>query len=363
VHKVSCGAVCAITIPLTIAVIIPVYNATAHLDSCLAALQRSELPPAELIVVDDGSSDGSGEVARGFGATVIRSDERRGPAHARNLGARAAQADIVMFLDADALAHENTLSQVALAFENDPSLDALIGSYDDAPAAQGFVSQYKNLLNHYVHQNSRRRTSNFWGACGAVRRTLFLQQGGFDESYTRPCIEDIEFGYRLAAAGRKIILARSIQVKHLKRWTLGSLIITDIVRRAIPWTALILRYRSLPDDLNLRWSQRLSSVLAFLTVISMALLPVTPRLFLLWIALIAFAASVLVNRDFYSFLARARGWRFAICAAPLHTLYFLYSGLAFVIGLISYGWRAVTGADHAIAAFERRVAKDSESRR
>jgi GT2 family glycosyltransferase len=347
---------------LTFAVIIPVYNGTAHLDSCLAALQRSELPPAELIVIDDGSSDGSGEVARGFGATVIRSDEHHGPAHARNLGARVAQADILMFFDADVLVPEKTLRQVAQAFANDPSLDALIGSYDDAPAAPGFVSQYKNLLNHHVHQSSHIRTSTFWGACGAIRRTLFLQQGGFDESYTRPCIEDIELGYRLAAAGRKVMLASNVQVKHLKRWTLRSLILTDIARRAIPWTALILRYRSLPDDLNLSLSQRLSTVLAFLTVIALALLPAIRHLWLLLIALIALVASVVVNRSFYRLLVRVRGWPFAICTVPLHTLYFLYSGLSFIIGLVCYGWRAVAGDNHAIAAF-RRVAKDSQSPR
>ncbi len=87
---------------------------------------------------------------------------------------------------------------------------------------------------------------------------------GFDESYERPAIEDIELGYRLRMAGRKVLLDKGLQVKHLKRWTFWGLVKTDVLDRGIPWTELILRDRCMPNDLNLELSQRVSVALAFL---------------------------------------------------------------------------------------------------
>lgn len=79
----------------------------------------------------------------------------------------------------------------------DTQVDALIGSYDDDPKSPDFISQYRNLMHCSVHQTGRSEASTFWSGCGAIRREVFLESGGFDETYVRPAIEDIELGYRL----------------------------------------------------------------------------------------------------------------------------------------------------------------------
>ena len=151
----------------------------------------------------------------------------RGPAAARNTGAQAASAPLVFFLDADVAVHPDTFGRAVARFEADPGLAALFGSYDDCPAAPGLVSQFRNLLHHYVHQqgsfvDDARPARTFWTGCGAIRRQVFLDLGGFDpQLYRRPAIEDIELGYRLTRAGCRIDLARDIQATHLKRWTLA----------------------------------------------------------------------------------------------------------------------------------------------
>ena len=206
----------------------------------------------------------------------------------------------------------------------DPSLDALIGSYDESPDAVDFLSQYKNLMHCFVHQQGKRRASTFWTGCGAVRRTVFEASGGFDERYTRPRIEDIELGARLIRAGRKIELEPSLKVKHLKRWTFLGLLESDIRDRAIPWTQLMLRERHIPNDLNVQRSQRLSVALMYLALLLAAVI----------LAGIARSGAIVIalNHSFYRFLARRRGWIFAVRAIPLHLLYFVYSGAAFVAG-------------------------------
>ncbi len=248
-----------------LSVVIPVYSAREMLRNCLTHLFRSRpTRPEECIVVDDGSTDGSARVAVEFGCRVIPVSERRGPAYARNLGAIAATGDILFFLDADICVHPDTLRRVRESFQAEPGLDALMGSYDDEPQQQDFLSQYRNLMHCFVHQNARREACTFWSGCGAIRRDVFLKHGGFDESYSRPAIEDIELGYRLQQAGCRLVLDRDIQVKHLKRWTFWSLLKTDVRDRGIPWTELILRDQQMPNDLNLHLSQRISVVLVFL---------------------------------------------------------------------------------------------------
>lgn len=103
-------------------------------------------------------------------------------------------------------------------FRSDLELAALIGSYDNQPAWSNVVSQYKNLMHHYIHQTSNLRATTFLGGLGAIRKEIFERIRGFDENrYRRPSIEDIELGYRLRRAGYQIRLEKQFQGKHLKK--------------------------------------------------------------------------------------------------------------------------------------------------
>lgn len=332
-----------------ISLVIPVYNAAEHLRTCLEHLARSTVPGLECIVVDDGSSDESARIAREFGARVVDAGKQGGPARARNLGAKEARGELLLFIDADVCVYPDTLEKIVTAFEEDPEMAALIGSYDDSPPSKGFISQYKNLMHCFVHQHGRRHASSFWSGCGAIRRSVFFEHGGFDESYGRPAVEDIEFGYRLVRAGRKVILDRTLQVKHLKRWTLAGLLKTDILDRAIPWTGLILRDRCMPNDLNLDLRQRASVALAFLmAIIGVAAALSFPSHVLTGALFFLAGTTIVLNRGFYAFLAARRGWPFAAASIPLHLLYHLYSGISFLAGLVCYGWSVARKGKQAL---------------
>lgn len=257
-----------------ISVVIPAFDAERFIPRCLAALKASSLAAYEIIVVDDGSADDTRQIATSLGATVLSTEGRCGPAFARNLGAKAAGGNILFFIDADVCVHTNTIQRVANRFIETAGLDAVIGSYDHTPSEGDFVSQYRNLMHAYVHHTGAERASTFWSGCGAIRRDLFLEHSGFNEMYGRPAIEDIELGYRLASAGHNLLLDRSIEVTHLKRWTFFNLLRTDILDRGIPWTELILRDQNMPNDLNLQLSQRVSVALVFLLMTVSAVLAV-----------------------------------------------------------------------------------------
>jgi glycosyltransferase involved in cell wall biosynthesis len=331
---------------MRISVIVPVFNGASTLATCLTAVERARFEPMECIVVDDGSDDGSGQIAASFGCTVLSTGGRFGPARARNLGVAAAGGDLLIFLDADVAVHADALQRIADRFGQNADLDALIGSYDDSPTDPGFVSQFKNLMHSYVHHRGKPKAVTFWGGCGAVKSSVFRQHGGLDESYRRPSIEDIEFGFRLMHAGRKLALDPGIQCSHLKKWTFWGMVRTDVLQRGIPWTELILRTRFLPDDLNLAWSQRISvALMALLAVLlSAGLWQMANRQVPL--AALAGVAGIpaligALNYPFQRFLLSRRGWGFSLLAFPLLLIYYFYCGLAFVLGLGSYAGGAL----------------------
>jgi GT2 family glycosyltransferase len=317
-----------------ISVIIPVRNAERDVAMCLASLQQSIVLPAEVLVVDDGSHDRSAEVGQRHGARVVRLPESRGPAAARNAGARAALYPVLMFLDADVAVHPDTIELTDAALSSDSTLDALFGAYDDTPRALGLVSQYRNLLHHFTHCTAEQNAWTFWAGCGAIRRDLFLQFGGFDEQYRKPSVEDIELGLRLSRAGVRILVVPQIQVCHMKRWTLLGMIGTDILLRAWPWSRLLLRSGSLPADLNLGWRQRASALSAWISVGFCAAGLMKGTAFLG--AAAAAGAVAFFNWPFFGFLVRARGFAFALRSFPLHILFLLYSSATFVVAAVAH---------------------------
>lgn len=317
-----------------VSVIVPVCNGGQDLVRCLQALRASTADfPWELIVVDDGSSDASAEHARAAGARVLTTHRpRSGPAVARNIGAAAAQGEILLFVDADVVVTPTTVSDVATEFEKDPTIAALFGSYDRQPAAPNFVSQYKNLFHHYVHQSSPPGVTTFWAGCGAVRAAAFRAVGGFDgDLFGRPSIEDIELGYRMSRAGYAMRLCHHIQVTHLKRWTAGSLLRTDIRDRGIPWVRLLMRENVFAMDLNLQISNRVSVIGIFLLWAALIAVWFWPPL--VAIVLLLAAALLVTNLPLYGFFRRERGILFALAAIPWHWLYYTYNGICCVVGL------------------------------
>lgn len=318
-------------------VIVPAYDCADQLRQCLAALAGSDFDDFECIVVDDASPRPLNADVDALSARLLRLDSRGGPARARNRGAAQARGDILVFFDADVCPHADALRRFDAHFSAHPHTVAVMGSYDCTPTDPGFVSQFKNLFHHYVHQHSNRQASTFWAGCGAIRRPVFLEIGGFDESYTRPSIEDIELGSRLNAAGQRVELDPEIQVTHLKRWTLMRLLRTDVVDRAVPWLLLMLRNRSMPADLNATFAHRLSVVLVWFLIAALLLSPWTnaPD----WPIAATAAVLLLLNFDLYRFFSDERGVWFALRALLLHWLYYAYCGVAVGVALIVHVWR------------------------
>ena len=310
----------------TLSVIVPVYNSNADLMRCLDALVASTCNNFDVLVVDDGSIEPLEPIVTRHSYRYMRIDGPHGPARARNRGAQNAQGLVLVFIDADVCVHHDTLDRMGKAFITDPSLAALVGTYDDAPDHPAFISQYMNLFHRFVHQRSSGQISTFWAGCGAIRRDVFLQFGGFDEHrYQRPSIEDIELGMRISVAQHRIILDDRVQCTHLKHWTFWNMLKTDIFARGIPWVRLLHRFNHVDNKLNVSRSQRVSVMLVYLTIASVLLALWFP---VHWATVLTLGAFVtILNLDLYRYFIRTRGTLFTLRAIPMHWLYFMYCGI------------------------------------
>jgi GT2 family glycosyltransferase len=309
--------------------IVPFHSGLSSLRRCLEAL--TPLPTgSELIIAADGALDDCGPLAVLHQARVLVVPGPSGPAAARNAAAATAAGDVLVFVDADVAISRAGLVRMERIFCDQPQTAAVFGAYDEAPADPGFMSQYRNLAHSFIHRTSATRARTFWAGFGAVRREAFQAVGGFDERFDRPSVEDIDFGYRLTAAGHEVLLDPAVSASHLKRWTLGSAIASDIRDRGIPWTQLLWRYGALCDDLNLRTEYRWSVVLAYLALVSLVLAPYDRRFLLgLPLSIVGLAA---LNHRFYRFLQSKRGTWFAMRVSVPHVVQHLCNGLSVATG-------------------------------
>ena len=311
-----------------VSIIIPAHNASQYLDRCLIAVAKSTYSSFELIVVDDGSIDDTAEIGRKNGAKVFKLQRQAGPAAARSWGSKKANGEILFFVDADVLIKPDTVERVVADLATHENISAVFGTYDDSPTAQNFISQYKNLQHHFVHQHSSREASTFWAGCGAIRREVFHRVGGFDQHrYEKPSIEDIELGYRMKKMGYRILLDKDLQVKHLKQWSLLTLLRADIFYRAVPWSKLIIKSGEMIDDLNLQLSAKISAILIGLSVGLLPVILFKPQL--IYLILVFLLIIIILNYKFYKFLSNRNGILFSVSTFPLHLLYYFYSGLIF----------------------------------
>ena len=247
----------------TVGVIVPVHNGQETIQRCLSAVLRSDRRVDRVIVVDDGSSDDSGQLARELGVDVIRTADRpMGPAYARNVAARQIDTDLIVFVDSDVVVHPEAVGQLIEPLESDPQITATFGSYDDNPDCTRVAARYANLRHHCAHQASAGEAETFWAGLGAIRRDTLLLVGGFDESFRPPSIEDVELGVRLRQAGHQIRTIPGAQGKHLKNWTLKQLWRTDVFGRAVPWSELMMEAHGPREKLNAAADQKVAAVIA-----------------------------------------------------------------------------------------------------
>ncbi|MBM3281767.1 MAG: glycosyltransferase [Candidatus Diapherotrites archaeon] len=196
-----------------VSVIIPAYNAAKTLQSCLDALMLQTRIPDEIIVVDDGSVDETKGVAESYSLVTVISQKNQGPARARNVGASRAKGTIIVFLDSDCVPEKNWLDEMIKPF-TDEKVIGVQGAYRTKQTS--LVARFDQLDIEYRYERMKRATTLDWigSYSAAYRKKIFIEEGGFDESFPKASGEDAELSYRMAKKGHRLIFAPQAVVFH-----------------------------------------------------------------------------------------------------------------------------------------------------
>ncbi|MDE2028034.1 MAG: glycosyltransferase [Candidatus Omnitrophica bacterium] len=205
-----------------VSVIVPAYNASATIGGTLQAIFQQDFPkPFEVIVVDDGSVDGTEYAVCSFPSVKYARQDNAGPASARNHGARLAQGEYLAFTDSDCIPHRDWISLLVSGFDR-PQAGAVAGSYGIAnPQSPLARCIHKEIVWRHAHLMPD--FPNSFGSYNfCVRKKVFEAVGGFNCTYRQASGEDNDLSYKIAGSGLRIFFERRALVDHHHTTAVGK---------------------------------------------------------------------------------------------------------------------------------------------
>ena len=154
-----------------ISIIIPVYNSSLTLDDCLKSIFNNK-NEKEVIIVSDNSLDDSVYIAKKYDCKIVELTENKGPANARNVGAKQAQYDILLFVDSDVIIDDSALSIIQDNFL-DVETNVIQGIYSNVPNYSNLTTQYQqSFYTYYTFNESKEFISTLVTCCFAIRKVM-----------------------------------------------------------------------------------------------------------------------------------------------------------------------------------------------
>lgn len=254
-----------------VSVLVPAYNEERTIRATIESVLRSGYAKFELIVVNDGSTDGTEREIREFidaGRITYLSKPNGGKASALNRGIEAARGEVVLFTDADSLFLPDTVEKMARWF-GDPSIDAVCGN--DAPLNPGTAIQKFLTITTHIGTGFVRRALSVIGCLpiitgnlGAVRTAVLREAGGFREIWG----EDLELTFRLHKARKRIIFDPEPEVVAECPATVGQL-----WKQRVRWMRSYIKIAVLHRDLFLNPRYRPFSLYFPVNFLNMTIVP------------------------------------------------------------------------------------------
>jgi glycosyltransferase involved in cell wall biosynthesis len=311
-------------------VIIPNYNKEKTLRACVESALAQTHPPAEVIVVDDASTDGCPGIARSLPCRLIELPGNRGPAAARNIGAAASTSALLFFVDSDSALDPDAVRNAVAALRERPDAGIVQGIYAIDPLFyDGPVEAYKVAFEHFWRSQTIGRETGTLFSCSLVRREAWEEAGGMDEELRNG--EDVEFGTRMPAH-YQVVVSDRVLTRHDDDHRLFPLLWEQAVRSATAPMVMLKTHRRQQEGasgvrVNMMSWARLSYLdgTAWASFILMALSFLGLALAVFWpwllLAVLAFQlAFVAVSHEFLGFALRRKGIRFFLLATGMHVV-------------------------------------------
>lgn len=257
---------------LRLTVVMPTYNRCELLGRALRGLLEQTASPEsyEIVVADDGSTDGTPAVLEGVGAPEARlryvRQENKGPAAARNLGVREAKGEIILFTGDDCLPDKGLIAEHMRAYEAEGDV-GVVGHVTWHPELEitpfmAYLEEGAQFGFGKIEDPENVTPWHFYTANCSVKRHWIEEAGGFDEEFKHAAFEDVELAHRMQQRGLRIVYRPAARTYHHHETTLER----HLVRQRLCGRAAALFYRKHPDfrvELGIAHSARMTTALKF----------------------------------------------------------------------------------------------------
>lgn len=322
---------------MKISIIIPAYNSSLTLKECLEAIFNSNFKNFEVIVISDNSTDNSVGIAKQYQCKIIELSENKGPAFARNEGAKISEGDILLFVDSDVIIKKDALNYLSEKFLQN-EIDAIQGIYSHEPTYKSIITQYQMSYNcYYIWPENKKYASTLSTCCLAIRKKIFLNLKGFNVNFKRPSAEDEEFGYFLIDKGYKILILRELNVEHRVNYNLKHF----IKKKFYTYTDVMKEYLRNKTYVKKIKQTNYAKVLAGIVILGLIILTAIGTIIflnktILYIFLTLNIAFLLLHTGFMRFVGRTKGLTkaFGVVAVCYIDTFLMLVGLLY--GSLSY---------------------------
>jgi glycosyltransferase involved in cell wall biosynthesis len=316
-----------------ISIVIPTYNSSKFMPNLLDSIFKNKVDDMEVVIVDDLSTDDTVEILNKYPVSVIELEKNGGPARARNIGVGEAKGDIIFFLDSDVVLMDGTIKEVEDYFRNDPSAQCVIGICATEPLNKGFVPKYMAMFE-YIHllDTPGNKVSVFAPRCGAIKKELFRDMGGYRETYKGADVEDFELARRICKV-ESIYLNPKMLVKHQFVNNLEEAV-RNYFKRSVMWIHLFLKDKQFDNAGPTSPSNGIAAICSFLSFISLLAMP-----FVSWAGYVFVMLMVIFlfsNLVWWNFMRKEAGLKFSFKALLLNYILGVDIIVAALYGTITY---------------------------
>lgn len=326
---------------LFISVVIPVGNGSIYLSEVLSSLESQTRIPDEVIIVDDRVKDDSLSNISDYKLNVklvktTKEMGRYGVSSARNIGAENSSFGVLLFLDTDVLLPDDYIQNLLEVMEDE---DGVLGIQSVDCGFKDFYSNYKNLWMRYTYEVLTDEVGLFYTSCASIKRDCFFKAGSFDEEYRIPGVEDTIFGNKLRKHNINIVIEKSLEYIHKKRYSFKTALLTDLVRSKKLTEYFLYSIKEIKSGktTSIPFSYFFSIPLTFLSILTISLSLINP-LFLI-IPLIFLITPSILTWKYLDYLRQKRGVFFMIKSLFYQYLVFLMSGSGIICGILYWTFK------------------------
>ena len=322
----------------SLSIIIPNYNGERTIGTCLEALIAHRDDGCEIVVVDDGSFDGSVEVIKRYPVNLVRL-EHGGASAARNAGAAGSTGEALFFIDNDCIVTAATLPRVRKILSEQPPDVVVGGTYTPVPYDAGFFGAFQSAFINYSETRNAGEPDYLATHALVIRAGPFKEIGGFREDFL-PILEDVEFSHRLRRSGYRLIMDPDLRVRHIFHHSLARSL-RNGYNKTRYWTEYSLANRDLFADSGTASREIKVNGGAWLATAVLVLFSLASgQPSLLFPLPFLWAASLFMNRSLFRAFVNAGGAWFAVRAGWYYSLIYpaaIWTG--FFRGMIRYVYR------------------------